>query len=106
MWVCSQVHLNEDVARYLRCLGILVIVVPATLTWILQVLDVCDFKFVKTRVRIERSWMGCRDPEGRMRVGDLIGSCAAAIRDVIVDRCHEDVFERMGLGQAGDSIGG
>ena len=40
IWDCSQVYLNEDVARHLRCLGILVIVVPAKLTWLLQVLDV------------------------------------------------------------------
>ena len=106
VWDCSQVHLNEDVARQLRRLGILAIVVPAKLTWLLQVLDVCDFKLLKTRVRMEKSAMRCRDPEGRLRTGDWISSCAAAIREVIVDRCHEALFERMGLGQSIDSIAG
>ena len=69
-------------------------------------LDVCDFKLLKTRVRMEKTSMRCRDPEGRLRVGAWIGSCAAAIRDVIVDRCHEDIFERMGLGQSIDSVRG
>ena len=50
--------------------------------------------------------MRCRDPEGRLRVGAWIGSCTAAIWDVIVDRCHEDLFERMGLGDSVDSITG
>ena len=106
IWDCSQVYLNEDVARHLRCLGILVIVVPAKLTWLLQVLDVCDFKWLKTRVRMEKSSMRCSDPEGRLRAGDWIASCAAAIREVIVDRCHEELFERMGLGQSVDSTRG
>jgi hypothetical protein len=106
VWDCSQVNLNEDVAPHSRRLGIPVIVVPAKLTWLLQVLDVCDFQMLKTRVRMEKSSMRCRDPEGRLRVGAWIGSCTAAIRDVIVDRCHEDLFERMGLGDSVDSITG
>ena len=106
VWDCSQVHLNEDVARHLRRLGILAIVIPAKLTWLLQVLDVCDFKLLKTRVRMEKTSMRCRDPEGRLRAGAWIGPCAAAIREVIVDRCHEDLFERMGLGDTIDSITG
>jgi len=50
--------------------------------------------------------MSCRDPEGRLRTGDWISSCAAAIREVIVDRCYEVLFERMGLGHSLDSIAG
>ena len=106
VWDCSQTHLNVDVARYLRRLGILVILVPAKLTWLLQVLDVCVFKALKTRIRMEKTSMQCSDPEGRLRVGSWIMSCASAIRDIIVDRCHEDAFERMGLGESVDSITG
>ena len=106
VWDCSQAHLNEDVARHLRRLGILVIVIPAKLTWLLQVLDVCDFKLLKTRVRAEKTSMRCMDPQGRLRAGGWIGPCAAAIREVIVKRCHEDLFDRMGLGQSVDSITG
>ena len=106
VWDCSQVHLNEDVARHLRRLGILAIVIPAKLTWLLQVLDVCDFKLLKTRVRMEKTSLRCREPEGRLRAGAWIGPCSAAIREVIVDRCHEDLFDRMGLGDTVDSITG
>ena len=106
VWDCSQTHLNEDVARYLRRLGILVLLIPAKLTWLLQILDVCVFKALKTQIRIEKTSMRCMDPEGRLRVGSWILSCASAIRDVIVDRCHEDAFERMGLGASVDSITG
>ena len=106
VWDCSQTHLNEDVARYLRRLGILVILIPAKLTWLLQICDVCVFKALKTQIRIEKTSMRCMDPEGKLRVGSWILSCASAIRDVIVDRCHEDAFERMGLGASVDSITG
>ena len=106
VWDCSQTHLNDDVARYLRRLGILVILIPAKLTWLLQILDVCVFKALKTQIRIEKTSMRCMDPEGKLRVGSWILSCASAVRDVIVDRCHEDAFERMGLGASLDSITG
>jgi len=106
VWDCSQTHLNEDVAGYLRRLGILVLVIPAKLTWLLQILDVCVFKTLKTHIRIQKSSMRCMDPHGRLPLGSWILPCASAIRDVIVDRCHERAFERMGLGASVDSIQG
>ena len=106
VWDCSQTHLNEDVAGYLRRLGILVLLIPAKLTWLLQILDVCVFKRLKTHIRIQKSSMRCMDPGGRLLLGSWILPCASAIRDVIVNSCHEDAFERMGLGYSVDSING
>lgn len=106
VWDCSQTHLNLEVARHMRRLGILVILVPAKLTWLLQVCDVCVFKELKTRIRIAKSALRCEDPAGRLRVGDWISACGSSIRDVIVDRDHEEGFERMGLGESVESIRG
>jgi len=106
VWDCSQTHMNEDVAGYLRRLGILVLLMPAKLTWLLQILDVCVVKTLKTHVRIQKSSMRCMDPHGRLPLGSWILPCASAIRDVIVGRCHENAFERLGLGASMDSING
>jgi hypothetical protein len=106
IWDCSHVHLSLDVVRHMRRLGILIIPIPAKLTWLLQICDVCVFKELKTRIRMEKSSIRCRDPEGRLRVGAWISSCGAAIRDVLVQRCWEDAFDRMGLGASGDAITG
>ena len=106
VWDCSQTHLNIDVTRHLRRLGILVIYIPAKLTSLLQVCDVCVFKELKTRVRLQKTSIRCRDSTGRLRAGDWISSCGAAIREVIVDRCWEDAFERMGLGATIDTVDG
>ncbi len=54
VWDCSQTHLNEDVARYLRRLGILVILVPAKLTWLLQICDVCVSNHSRRRSGLRR----------------------------------------------------
>ena len=106
VWDCSQTHLNLDVTRHLRRLGILVIYIPAKLTPLLQVCDVCVFKELKTRIRILKTSIRCKDATGRLRPGDWIASCGAAIREVIVDRCWEDAFERMGLGATIDTVEG
>jgi hypothetical protein len=106
IWDCSQTHLNLQVARHLRRLGVLVLFIPAKLTGLLQLLDVCVFKELKTRIRMEKTSIRCRDREGRLRVGDWISSCGAAIRDVIVERCWEDSFDRMGLGASIESVSG
>ena len=92
--------------RYLRRLGILVIHIPAKLTSLLQVCDVRVFKELKTRVRVQKASIRCKDARGRLRAGDWAASCGTAIREIIVDRCWEDAFERMGLGATIDAVGG
>ena len=92
--------------RHLRRLGILVIYIPSNLTSLLQVCAVCVFKELKTRVRFQKTSIRRRDSPGRLRAGDWIASRGAAIREVIVHRCWEDAFERMGLGAAIDTVDG
>jgi hypothetical protein len=49
MMDCSYCHLNIKTIRHLRRLGILVVIIPAKLTWLVQLLDVYVF-FLNSRV--------------------------------------------------------
>ena len=70
----------------------------------------CEHNLRQVRLQVSIVANGCEQSSLRVgpvrNVGAWIVSCAAAIRDVIVDRCHEDLFDRMGLGQSVDSITG
>lgn len=98
IWDCSAIHLSVDLAQYLKRLGILVIFVPAKLTWMLQVCDVYVFHELKTRLRMHKSFLRMTSSRGRLEVGDWITCCGAAVRDVIVNRSYEEAFDKMGLG--------
>ncbi len=98
IWDCSQTHLNLEVASHLRRLGILVIMVPAKLTWLLQVCDVCVFRELKTRMRMQKSCHRLSADHGQLNVGEWVSCCASAVREVIVNRSWEDSFDKMGLG--------
>lgn len=106
VWDCSQTHLNLQVANHLRLLGILAIMLPAKLTWLLQVCDVCVFREFKQRLRMHKSFLRLATPDGRLRAGDWISCCGGAVREIIVSRSWEDAFDRMGLGADVASIKG
>ena len=106
VWDCSQTHLNVEVAAHLRLLGILVIMLPAKLTWLLQVCDVCVFREFKQRLRMHKTFLRLASSDGRLSAGDWISCCGGALREIIVNRSWEDAFDRMGLGADVASIAG
>ena len=106
IWDCSQVHLNLQVASHLRKLGILVIMLPAKLTWLLQLCDVRVFRELKQRLRRQISVLRLTSQHGRINPGDWILCSGGAIREVIVTRNWEEAFDQMGLGQSLDSVTG
>jgi hypothetical protein len=99
IWDCSNAHLNEETMQHLRRLGILVIMVPAKLTWLLQVCDVYVFHELKTRLRMHKSFLRMTSETGCLQVGDWVSACASAVREVVVNRSWEDAFDKMGLGE-------
>lgn len=106
IWDCSQSHLNLEMAAHLRKLGILVIMLPAKLTWLLQVCDVCVFRELKQRLRMRKSFLRLASRSGRLNPGDWISCCGGAVREVIVNRSWEEAFDKMGLGQNLDLVTG
>ena len=48
---CSTCHVNANMAMHARHLGIILVLVPASLTWLLQITDVYVYSRLKTRMR-------------------------------------------------------
>jgi hypothetical protein len=98
VWDCSQVHFNVEIATRLKRLGILVVMIPAKLTSLLQICDVYVFRELKNRLRMHQSFLRMTASGSRLEVGDWISCCGNAVREVVVSRCWEDAFDKMGLG--------
>jgi len=79
---------------------------PAKLTWLLQLCDVCVFRELKQRLRVRISGLRLASLSGRINPGDWISCSGGAIREVIVNRNWEEAFDQMGFGQRLDSVTG
>lgn len=106
VWDCATTHLNLDVVRHLRLLGILVVVIPAKLTWLLQTLDVHVFRELKERMRAQLTFLRMSSEAGNLSVGSWISCCGAAVRDVLVNRDWAENFDHMGLGEFVEDLHG
>ena len=84
VWDCASVHLNEDVMRHARRLGILVLYVPAGLTHRLQVLDVYIYAYLKRRVREHMLRLQRQSEQGELSRHGRIQSVGKAIHEAIV----------------------
>ena len=104
VWDCASVHLNEDVLRHARRLGILVIFVPSGLTHRLQVLDVYMYSFLKRRVREHMLGYQRRSDHGLLSRHARIQSVGKAIHEAIVRVNCSDYFRSVGLSSQLDSL--
>jgi hypothetical protein len=98
---CSHVHLNVQTIAHLRRLGILVLMLPARLTWLCQLLDVYVYSELKSLIRTGQCALRLSSHNATLNVGAWIDVNARAIREVIVDRDWQDSFAKLG---AGDSV--
>jgi hypothetical protein len=98
---CSHVHLNVKTIAHLRRLGILVLMLPAKLTWLCQLLDVYVYSELKSLIRSGQCALRLSSHDGSVPIGAWIDINAKAIREVIVDRDWQDSFAKLG---AGDSV--
>ena len=94
---CSTCHLSTEFLRHLAALGILCVLVPAKLTWLLQALDVYAFAPLKADMRSEEMCMRASDPHGCLHAGDGLAAAASAIRRVLINRDWSCGFERLGI---------
>ena len=102
---CSTTHLNVKTIRHLRRLGVLVVFIPAKLTWLLQILDVSVFGELKERLRASQTTLRTTTEKGAMEVGSWITVTAEAIRHVLVERDWTEAFSKLGAGTSDDALG-
>jgi hypothetical protein len=104
MMDCSYCHLNIQTIIHLRRLGILVLMIPAKLTWLLQLLDVYVFSELKSRIRSEQFGHRLSQPTGSLDVGSWIDVNARAIREIVVERDWQGEFAKLGAGNSVEEV--
>ena len=66
---CSHVHLNVKTIAHLRRLGILVLMLPAKLTWLCQLLDVYVYSELKSLIRSGQCALRLSSHDGSVQSG-------------------------------------
>jgi hypothetical protein len=88
-------HANEDVLEVARSLGMIVLLIPGQLTWLLQMLDVKVFGRLKARLRLDFMRERRQSPDGRMPNHRWASIAVRAVRDLLVNRSWLRAFDTM-----------
>lgn len=96
---CSTSHLSLLTMAHIRRFGIIVVPVPAKLTWLLQVLDVYVFGVVKKDIRIEESRSRLASDHGGLSRLERMRIATNSIRRHLVNSDWSSAFEKLGAGQ-------
>jgi hypothetical protein len=94
---CATCHLEHSVLMHARRLGIVLVLVPSRLTWMLQLLDVFVFARLKWNLRREMLRETCARPNVCPTTHHRVWSNAKAIRQILVETDWVDLFPRVGL---------
>ena len=96
---CCTAHLDRQSVAHLRRLGILVVFVPASLTWLLQLLDVYAFGRLKGELRQTEARTRANSAHGQIVPGQWIKLATTVIRREIINRDWSPCFARLGVGE-------
>ena len=101
---CCSAHLDQLSVAHLRRLGILVVFVPASLTWLVQILDVDVFCCLKRELRQSEARARANAPAGRIEPGQWMKLATTVIRREIINRDWSSSFTRFGAGETCDGL--
>lgn len=99
---CSPCHLDRVSVSHMRRLGVIVIFVPAKMTWLLQLLDVFVFRRVKRGIREAEARARTRTSSGQIPSGTWMKLATSVIRREIVNCDWSQHFARLGAGDSFD----
>ena len=95
---CDTNHLCVTTMAHLRRLKMIPLVLPAKLTWLLQLLDVYVFGLLKKDIRLEEVRSRESSMTGSLATRQRIGFAASSIRRIIINRDWSTAFEKLGYG--------
>ena len=101
---CSCAHLDRRSVAHLRRLGIVVVIVPASLTWLLQLLDVHVFGGLKRELRQAEARARANSMSGQIVPGQWIKLATTVIRREIINRDWSSCFARLGAGESCEDL--
>ena len=97
---CDTNHLCVTTMAHLRRLGMIPLLVPAKLTWLLQLLDVFVFGSLKKEMRLQEVRSRESSTTGSLARRERIGFAASSIRRIIINRDWSEAFEKLGYGNS------
>ena len=95
---CDTNHLCVTTMAHLRRLGIIPLLVPAKLTWLLQLLDVFVFGLLKKDMRLEEVRSRESSTTGSLVRCERMRFAASSIRRIIINRDWSAAFDKLGHG--------
>lgn len=95
---CHSSHLDLRTVNHLAMLGIVTVVIPAQLTWLLQPLDVYVYAIFKRVLRGLLHEQGAANPAAGVAPGAWITPTASAARSVLCRTDWSDEFGKVGAG--------
>ena len=96
---CSSAHLDRGSVAHLRRLGIVTVFVPASMTWLLQLLDVYVFGGLKRELRQAEARARASSASGQIVPGQWIKLATMVIRRELINRDWAPSFTRLGAGE-------
>lgn len=97
---CDTNHLSVRTMAHLRRLGMIPLLVPAKLTWLLQLLDVFVFGLLKKDMRLEEVRSRESSTTGSLARRERMGFAASSIRRIIINRDWSAAFDKVGHGNS------
>ena len=109
MWILlvldnARMHVSRAMLRYIKTLGIVLLIIPARLTWLLQPLDVYVFAEFKRRSRKETTLARLSSEKGHMPVATWIPILGKVTQDVLVRADWQRTFSKCGLCKHLDAV--
>ena len=95
---CSTSHLCATTVAHLRRLGFIVVMIPAKLTWLLQILDAYVFGLVKRDMRLGEARHRVRAEDGRLQPLDRMRIATQSIRRHVINKDWSGFFNKLGAG--------
>ena len=93
----NNCHVSREMLLYAKALGILVLLIPPGLTWLLQMLDVHVFAELKRRLRARTTSARLLAASGALQIGEWIDVLGACVQEVLVQTDWSMSFQKCGF---------
>lgn len=90
-------HVCRELLLYCKSLGIILLLIPPSLTWLLQMLDVHIFAELKRRLRARTTSARLHAPSGQLAIGEWIDVLGACVHEVLVETDWSSSFAKCGF---------
>jgi hypothetical protein len=101
---CATCHLDVRTIRHLRQLGIVVLLIPSKLTYLLQPCDVEVFGVFKDTLRRASLLKRLRNENGNVTFADWVSNVSETVHGIISNVDWSDTFSRVGLSREYESL--